>query len=35
MTGVNGRTGTVDLEWREGTTMVGLPVNGDGLEPER
>ena len=35
VTGVNERTGVVDLEWREGTTMVGLPVDGDGLGPER
>jgi hypothetical protein len=35
VTSVNERTGVVHLEWREGTSMVGLPVDGDGLEPER
>jgi hypothetical protein len=32
---VNARTGVVLLEWREGTSIVGIPVDGDGLEPVR
>jgi len=34
VTSVNERTGLVDLRWTDGKTIVGIPVDGDGLEPE-